>query len=83
MIWLIVFMARASWLIVFPTTILSGFPCLFYHFRGFGTGSIDKREILDLDNIQNGERYYRWWKDQNYRNSRVDPFNHREHIEGA
>jgi hypothetical protein len=35
-------MAGASWLIVFPTTILSGFPRLFYHFRGFGTGSYDK-----------------------------------------
>jgi hypothetical protein len=35
MIWLIVFMAGVSWLIVFVITILSGFPRLFYPFRGF------------------------------------------------
>jgi hypothetical protein len=28
-------MAGVSWLIVFATTILSGFPRLFYPFRGF------------------------------------------------
>jgi hypothetical protein len=48
MIWLIVFMAGASWLIVFPTTILSGFPRLFYHSRGFGTGSA----VIDITNIE-------------------------------
>jgi hypothetical protein len=38
-------MARVSWLMVFPTTIVSGFSRLFYPFRGFGTASIDKNNL--------------------------------------
>jgi hypothetical protein len=34
-IWVIVFMVEPSWLMVLITAILSGFPRLFYPFRGF------------------------------------------------
>jgi hypothetical protein len=61
MIWLIVFMAGASCLIVFPTTILSGFPRLFYHFRGFGTGSVIYSIINQTTYAGDGEYYFLYY----------------------